>query len=406
MDSRFCSGIAAVCVIALVASPAALASHSDKNKTISVNCDSGRQLGEALDRRDDADRGLTVVVTGTCTENVTIERDDVVLRADPSGATISAPDASRPAIRVDGARRVALEGLVVQGGRDGVLFTDAATGTLRVVTVRNAAHDGVSIERGSNVAVDASLFESNGRAGMSVDASHATITGSTSRYNSYYGVFLLMGASAVLGAHNDAGDVCCGNTIVNNRSDGVLVTQESVADLFGNDIENNGAAVNRFGVLASTGGTVWLRGGNVISHNGGAAGGGGAYVRGGILRAGGGDVPLNPPTNDITANRSGILTGESAFVELKDANVSGNSFTGILLDHGTRARLEANTISSNGGHGLFVSRNSSASFLGAGNTVSGNGAFGLYCADGESSFSGNTIGVAGNGAGNVNCTGF
>ncbi len=404
MDAQFRFRIAAVCLSALTASPAAFAAPPDK--TINVNCDVGRQVADALDRNVPAGRSLIIIVRGTCAENVTIERDNVVLRADPSGGTISAPDAGRPAILVDGARRVAIEGLVVQGGRDGVTYSGGATGNIRVVTVRNAVRDGSRVERGSNVAVDASLFESNGRAGVSVDAAHATITASTSRGNSYYGVFLLMGASAVLGAHNDAGDVCCGNTIVNNRSDGVLVTQEAVADLFGNDISNNGAAVNRFGVLASTGGTVWLRGGNVVSHNGGAAGGGGAYVRGGILRAGGGDVPLNPPTNDVTANRSGILTGESAFVELKDANVSGNTFTGVLLDHGTRARLEANTISGNGGHGFYVSRNSSASFLGAGNTVSGNGAFGLYCADGESSFSGNTIGVAGNGAGNVNCTGF
>ena len=406
MGTQFCFRIAAVCAIALSAYPAAFAMHTDKNKIISVNCDSGRQLGDALERHDHAGRGLTIVVSGICAENLTIERDDVVLRADPSGGTISAPDAGRPAILVDGARHVTIEGLNVQGGRDGVLFTGAAMGMLRVVTVRNATRDGVRIERGSTVTVDASLFEDNGRAGASVDASRATITSSTSRGNAYYGVFLFAGASAVLGAHGDAGGVCCGNSVVNNRSDGVLVVAGSVADLFGNDISNNGAPVNRFGINVTTGGTVWLRAGNVVSHNGGAAGGGGAYVRGAILRAGGGDVPFNPPTNDVTGNRSGILTGESAFVDLKNANVSGNTLTGLLLDHGTRARLETNAISGNGGHGLFVSRNSSASFVGAGNTVSGNGGFGLYCADGESSYSGNTTGVTGNGAGNVSCTGF
>jgi len=388
MDTRFCFGIAAVCLSALVASPAALAAHPHKNKTISVNCDAGKQLGEALDRRDDADHGLTVVVTGTCTENVTIERDNVMLRADPSGGTISAPDAGRPAVLVDGAR-----------------LTDAATGTLHVVTVRSAARDGARVERGSNVNVDASVFENNGRAGVSVDASHATITASTSRGNSYYGVFLYAGASAVLGA-NAAGDVCCGNSIVNNGSDGVVVVEASVADLFGNDISNNGAAVNRFGVNVTTGGVVWLRGGNVVSHNGGAAGGAGAYVRAAILRAGGGDVALNPPTNDVTDNRAGILTADSAVVDLKDANVSGNTNLGVLLDHGTRARLETNTVSGNGGHGLYIRRNSSASLLPAGNTVSGNGGFGLYCADGESSYAGNTAGVIGNGAGDVSCTGY
>jgi len=403
VKTHFAFRTAALCLTTLVAGPAALAAPP---VTLHVNCDAGRQIGDALDRRVAADRGLIIVIRGTCAENVTVERDNVVLRAHPSGGTISAPDAGRPAILVDGARRVTIEGLNVQGGRDGVLYAGGATGNVRVATVRNAVRDGARIERNSNVVVEASLFENNGQAGVRVDASGAAVTGSTSRANGY-GVVVRLAASATLGATDADNNVCCGNTLENNNFEGLLVADNSVVNLIGNTIQDNSNATGRFGILLLHNSSIRLRGGNVVRRNGGATAGGGIFARAATVASGQGDFTVNPQTNEISANTFGVLTAENAMVDLRGGMVvSGNTFSGVVLDHGTRARIDASTISNNGAHGLFLSRNASVSFIGAGNGISGNGAFGLYCADAESSYSGNTTGVTGNTLGDVNCTGF
>lgn len=62
---------------------------------IKVDCAGGDRIERALSRVNVLDRRMVIVVSGTCTENVVIERDDVVLRAGSSGGGVSAADDSR-----------------------------------------------------------------------------------------------------------------------------------------------------------------------------------------------------------------------------------------------------------------------------------------------------------------------
>ena len=88
-------------------------------------------------------------------------------------------------------------------------------------------------------------------------------------------------------------------------------------------------------------------------------------------------------------------------------SIVDNRSTGIVVQHGSRARIETANVSNNGGHGIFVARAASVDFGGqVPNVVSGNAAFGLFCADTESSFSGNASGITGNTIGQVSCSGF
>ena len=378
---------------------------------IDVDCSKGESIGDALERPAIFERHIIVTVKGSCAENVVIERDDVTLRADASGGGVDAPDATRPAILVNGARRARIEGLSIRGGQYGVRVTGSGAARIAEARVREAAEDGVRVDGSSSAEIDDSTVENNGQAGITSRAT-VTVRGSTVRNNGFSGVTAHRGGFAFLGG-TLGNSICCGNTIENNVLDGVTVADTAGAILFGNTIRGNGrGGGGRHGILIIDGASVRLMGDNRIEDNGLVQGaqlsGAGIFVRGSTLRVGFGDLPLTPAANHITGNTFGIQALENATLDLRSGlNVLNNRTTGIVLQHGSRARLDTANVSNNRGHGIFVARGASVDFVGqTPNVVSGNTAFGLFCADVESKFSGNTSGVNGNTAGQLNCTTF
>jgi hypothetical protein len=389
------------------------AAAPSRDLAVEVDCTKGESIGVALERPVVFERRIIVTVSGTCAENLVIERDDVTLRGAVPGAGIDAPDATQPAIRVDGARRTSIEALSIRGGQHGVRLTGGAAARLRDSRVFEAAEDGLRVDGGSSAEVDDCVMEGNGQEGVTARGT-VTVRGSTIRGNRFSGVVAHRGGQLFLGA-NRGNLICCGNVIENNLLDGVTVADNGGAVLFGNTIRGNGlGGGGRFGVFVINGSSARLMGGNVVQQNGAQVGpnqfgGGGIFVRGAMVRTGFGDVPLTPATNEVSGNVVGIQTAENGTLDLRSGlSVVNNQFNGIHLSHGTRMRLEAATVSGNGGHGVFVQRASSVDLSGATpNIISGNGGFGLLCADAESSFSGNASGITGNGAPpQVSCTGF
>lgn len=374
---------------------------------INVDCAGGNRIADALSRPNVLDRRMVIVVNGTCTENVTIERDDVTLKAGSSGGGVAADGAS-PTILVRSARRVTLENLAVSGGIYGVLATDGAFVVVRGGSVRSAAQHGILADDGASVAVDQCTIESNGQTGILADGARARVVNSTLRGNGLSGIGAIRTGSAVLGGLDAANNVCCGNLIENNTFDGVTIADSSMAMLFGNTIQGNGTANGRFGILAVHESSAVLRGGNVVRSNGSATGGGGLFARSSTIRTGPGDTPVVPSSNEISANTFGIQSLSNSTVDLRaGASITASRFTGVVVDTGSRLRTDGSTISTNGAHGIFAQRSSGVELVGGANVVSGNTAFGLYCNDGETSYSGNTAGITGNTAGNVSptCTG-
>lgn len=265
------STTAALAVAAALAWPTAASALTDL--VVNVDCASGGRINQALSRPTLVDRRLVVAVSGTCIENVVIERDDVTIRAQSTGGGVSGADLGRPAILINGARRVALEGLSVVGGLHGVRVTGGASVTIRASAIRNAALTGVRIDGGSNGVVDGSTMENNGEHGVSALAAGVTMTDSIARGNALNGVAAARGGSAFLGNIDAGGNICCGNLIENNTLDGVLAADSSSAVLFKNVIQGNGGTTNRWGVLAVRESSIVLRGGNVVHANGSANGG-------------------------------------------------------------------------------------------------------------------------------------
>jgi hypothetical protein len=381
-----------------------------KDLVIDVNCASGDRVTRALERPSVFDRRMVIVVNGTCTENVVIERDDVTLKAGTSGGGVTAADSSKPAVQVNGARRVAVEGLAVTGGLHGVQAIDGAAVAIRGAAIRSAVQNGAFVYNGSTATIDGSTIENHGSSGVAaVAASSATMTGSTVRGNALYGVVAARASSVLLGNFDVAGTVCCGNLIENNVFDGVLLGDASGAHLYGNTIQANGTTTNRYGVLATRQSSIALRGGNVVRQNGGATIGGGVFVRASTFNSGPGDTPVIPSSNEISGNTLGVQGASNAMIELRAGiRVTGNRFTGVVADTGTTVRSDGATISQNGAHGIFAQRDSSVELFGTPTVVTANTAYGLYCADMETSYTGNTSQITGNTLGDVftNCTGY
>lgn len=403
---------AVIAVAAFVALPNDAAALSDL--VLNVDCVS-QTIAQALKRPTLFDRRLVIVVQGTCTENVTIERDDIVLRAHSLGGGIVAADPEKSAVSVNGAKRVALDDLSIVGGHHGVNATGGASVSIRGGAVQGAALNGIYVGEGASASVDGSTIENHGQYGVLADGASVTLTSSTVRANQFSGVLVTRGGGMTLGNVNSAGRVCCGNTIASNRLDGVTVADSGSARLYGNTIQGNGSPTSRWGVLAVNESVARILGGNVISGNGGATGGGGVLVRASTIRTGAGDAPFSPTTNEISGNTTGILSELNATLDLRGGlRVTGSAFTGVRLNHGSRLRMENTTISGNGlppvpvfvvgQPGIFAGGASTVDIIGGGNVVTGNGMFGLVCMGVLSGYNGNNAGISGNlGGGEVSC---
>lgn len=397
---------AALATAALLTLPEPASALSDL--VINVNCASGDRIATALDRPNVLDRRMIIVVNGTCTENLTIERDDVVLRAGPSGGGVNAADGANSVILVNGARRVALENLSVSGGRQGVRVTAGAAATILGGTVRSSAFFGVLVDGSASARIAGTTIEGHGQTGVVANGSSVTLTGSTVASNGFSGVAAVSGGALTLGQIDDAGNVCfpCGNTIRNNRLDGVTVARAGSARLYGNVIQGNGTTTNRWGILAVEESFVWMEGGNQVSSNGGPTGGGGVLARASSVRTGSGDQPITPSSNEISLNLIGILAITGNLQLQGGLLVTRNTGNGMTLDQSSRLRTDGSTITLNGGHGIFAVGASGVGFQGAVTNVTANGQFGVFCLDVNSHYFGNTVGVAGNTAGQVSCTPF
>lgn len=118
--------------------------------TVSVDCDAGESLASALTTRADE---LTVELSGTCVEDVTIRRDRLTVRgATPGTAVVGVSDAGtpQPAIAIEGASRVRLADFTIRDSDTrGLLVRDGASVELERMTLTRNASSGITVQDGS-----------------------------------------------------------------------------------------------------------------------------------------------------------------------------------------------------------------------------------------------------------------
>lgn len=375
---------------------------------VTVDCSAGQSITDVLQIVSGSP--LTITVSGTCNENVTITRNDVTLRGAAAGSGITGPDTTLDTILIDGAQRVILDTLTVSGGRDGVRGVRGAAFTVQHSTVQNTGNDGIAVVQNSQAEIDNNTIASNYNDGIRVTgSSNAAVTNSTIRRNGYDGILISESSSARIG-FSYAGTPG-GNTIEENRRNGIEFSHTSSGLLHGNTVRNNGTAGGGEGIFAQNSSAIRLIGGNIITNNIGP----GITLKYSALRASRGDWNLPATPNEISNNTGGgIFAGENSEVDLRDGiTITGNtampgwSGFGINLQYGTRLRMTNTTVSGNSQGGIAVRMGSSARFD-DGSNVTGNQGFGLECGgNGGPSYRGAFVG-GGNTSGdmNSNCTPF
>src|SRR3989338_4538635 len=127
--------------------PSNAASNEAPNVTRGVNCDTGQTIQEAVDTSNNGD---TVLVSGTCFENVTVGTSRTTVTLDGQGAaTISGPDATLDTIDIRG-RGITIRGFSITGGRDGIrVFRGATAANIDGNSIQSTGRNGINVFRNS-----------------------------------------------------------------------------------------------------------------------------------------------------------------------------------------------------------------------------------------------------------------
>lgn len=360
---------------------------------VAVDCGAGQTVSGALA----ATAGpVTITVTGTCTENVVVTRDDVVLQGTP-GAGITAASGADPVIRLDGARRVRVSGLALTGGDSGLQGTRGATWDLAACTVQGGARFGVLATNGSIGTVDGCTVSGSGGQGV-VAASQAALylTNSTVEHHAGNGVVATRGSHVRVGQDIGGSGTLKPVTVRNNGQNGVSITESSAGIVVGGAVENNGNTgifVGRSSAGQIGMGSLGLMGGVAVRGNGHA----GIWVESSQATILGSTISGNADAGIGVSNgagsRIGITDGSTAYV---GNTISGNASNGIHVTGAASAFIGGNTIDANGTNpGAALGRNGIGVFnasvhLAGRNTISNNPGSGLFAARAAGALVGDT----------------
>jgi len=205
--------------------------------TIQVDCSSA-SLQAAIDK---AKPGDTLVVSGTCKENLVIHEEVARITLDGQGkATIDGPDAGKRTIEVRG-RGITIKGFTVTGGSSGINVTVGGQAVIDGNTVQGAAGSGILVTRTSHSWIVNNTVQNNGRHGIVIGGSSYAFVGllSPSDKTASPNIVQNNGRNGIALAYSSAARIV-GNTIRNNKRAGISVSRASQADISNNTIDGNG----------------------------------------------------------------------------------------------------------------------------------------------------------------------
>src|SRR5438552_8982700 len=222
--------VLAIAALALVAFQSG--ARAEPTKTVAVDCSAGETIAKALTLGDEH-KPLLVQISGTCSEHLLIDRNDVTLAAGIPSATVSGPDPAIDVIKVN-ASRVTIDGITVTGGRNGITGNSAPGLIVRNATVQGTGRNGITYAHGASGVVDGCTVVNNARDGVAVDSASATVINSEVSHSGRMGIGVFNGGSARIGIDNF--NVGAGNVISANTVNGVHIVFGSTALIAMNQI--------------------------------------------------------------------------------------------------------------------------------------------------------------------------
>ncbi len=239
----------------------------------------------------DPSESHTLVVSGTCNENILIQGfERLTLIAKPSASIDDASGGTNAVVDIFDASRVSMQGFTINGGFAGVVCQDASLCQFSGNTFQNAG-DGANIFRAQAKFIG-DVFQNNGTGLFLFATADVWGLGVTVQGNQGLGAHVGLGSSLHL---------IVGSVVQNNGVAGIEVTNNSTANFESSTIRGNGRA----GVQLSSS----------------------SVARFGSVEGGSGDT--------ITGNaEAGVDVGDLSFASFLP-NV-GNNVTGNLLANGTK----------------------------------------------------------------------
>jgi parallel beta-helix repeat protein len=205
--------------------------------TIPVACGSG---GTGIqDAITAATSGDTISVTGTCNENVDINKGGITIDGNHT-AQIDGPNTAQPTVKIRAGSVIIQNFLSIQGGQDGVYVVSSTGSTILNNTIQGTGRDGVFVYYGGAPTINDNTIQNNARCGITVFAnSYAVIINNQITNNHSHGIMLTESADARIGFSSSSDTTASPNTIQSNDGDGIIVTRVSNAWIVGNTISNN-----------------------------------------------------------------------------------------------------------------------------------------------------------------------
>src|SRR5215472_13763826 len=204
--------------------------------TLYVNCGGHRgltQIQKAINLLQQAggSGSNTIIASGSCKENITIQSMDNLTLTAQDGASISDNSAGTlDVIDIFDSRRVSLNGFLINGGANGVVCADASL----------CRFDGNTVQGSSGY-------------GVIVASAQATLTGDKMQNNAGRGLSIING-----------GDVDATGVTVQGSFDGIVLNTRGTLTLSNSSVNGN----QSHGILAVTSSTVRLIGAAVAANAG------------------------------------------------------------------------------------------------------------------------------------------
>jgi parallel beta-helix repeat protein len=201
-----------------------------------VNC-SKQRLQAFINK---AQNGATILVKGTCIENIEVPENLSGITLDGQGsAIISGPNANKHTIQVRG-RAINIKGFTITGGLDGIGVIRGGTARIENNTLQNTERFGIEVVEHSYAEILGNTIQNNPKDGIYINENSSARIGftfypipdprpNTIQSNGGSGVFVIRSSNAIIVA----------NTITNNKENGVKVVRTSHADISDNTINGN-----------------------------------------------------------------------------------------------------------------------------------------------------------------------
>ena len=202
-----------------------------------VNCDEA-SLQAAINA---AGTGATLLVSGTCNENVVIREEKNRITVDGQGmATINGPDASDHTVTVRG-RGITIRRFTISGGRNGVQVIRGGTATIEGNIIQNTGNNGINVSQHSSARIINNTVQNNpNNDGVTVNENSEARIGFLSPADAVASPnTITMNGRHGIGVFRSSNARIVGNTISSNTEDGIRVARASHADIASNTIEGN-----------------------------------------------------------------------------------------------------------------------------------------------------------------------